>query len=78
MLRKTFEAALCTFVTRKFSFLKGTMIVNLIVKELKKLVDNYYPSPSHLKPGQMLRAQFFPGWIWPQSSKYAQTLWLKQ
>ena len=54
MLRKTFEAAVCNFVTREFPFLRGTMIVNLFVKELKKLVDVYYPSPSHLKPGQML------------------------
>lgn len=54
MLRKTFETAVCNFVTREFPFLRGTMIVNLFVKELKKLVDVYYPSPSHLRPGQML------------------------
>jgi len=54
MLRKSFEAAVSTFVTREFPFLKGSMIVNLFVKELKKLADTYYPSPSHLRPGQML------------------------
>lgn len=54
MLRKTFEAAAGAFVTREFPFLRGTMIVDLFVQELKKLVDVYYPSPSHLRPGQML------------------------
>jgi len=53
MLRKTFEAAVGGFVSREFPFLKGTMVVNLFVQELKKLVDVYYPSPSHLKLGQM-------------------------
>jgi len=54
MLRKSFEAAVSTFVVREFPFLKGTMIVNLFVKELKKLADTYYPSSSHLRPGEML------------------------
>jgi len=54
MLRKSFEAAVSTFVTREFPFLKGSMIVDLFVKELKKLTDTYYPFPSHLRPGQML------------------------
>ena len=54
MLRKSFEAAVRSFVVREFPFLKGTMIVNLFVKELKKLADTYYPSSSYLRPGEML------------------------
>jgi len=54
MLRKTFETALTHFVTREFPFLKGSMLVNLFVKEIKKLVDAYYPPTSHLRPGQMV------------------------
>lgn len=54
MLGKTFESALNEFVTREFPFLKGTMIINLFVKELRKLVESHYPSPLYLKPGQML------------------------
>ena len=54
MLRKTFEAAVTHFVTREFPFLRGTMIVNLFVKELKKLVEGYYPPTSYLRPGQMV------------------------
>jgi len=54
MLRKTFETALTHFVTREFPFLKGSMLVNLFVKELKKLVDAHYPPTSHLRPGQMV------------------------
>lgn len=54
MLRKTFEAAATHFVTSEFPFLQGTMIVNLFVKELTKLVEKYYPPISHLRPGQML------------------------
>ena len=54
LLSKTFEAALAHFVTREFPFLKGTMIVNLFVKELTKLVEKYYPATSFLRPGQMV------------------------
>jgi len=54
VLSKTFEAALSNFVSREFPFLKGTMIVNLFVKELTKLVEKYYPATSFLRPGQMV------------------------
>ena len=54
LLSKTFEAALSNFVAREFPFLKGTMIVNLFVKELTKLVEKYYPATSFLRPGQMV------------------------
>ena len=54
MLRKTFDAAVTHFVTSEFPFLQGTMIVNLFVKELKKLVELYYPPISYLRPGQMV------------------------
>lgn len=51
--RPMLESALNEFVTREFPFLKGTMIINLFVKELRKLVESYYSSPLYLKPGQM-------------------------
>lgn len=54
MLRKTFEAAVTNFVTREFPFLQGTMIVTLFVKELKKIVEAYYPPIPYLRPGQMV------------------------
>lgn len=54
MMGKSFEAALTQFVTREFPFLQGTMVVSLFVKELRKLIDAYYPPTSYLRPGQMI------------------------
>jgi len=54
MLKKTFESSVANFVSKEFPFLQGTMIVNLFVKELKRIVENFYPPTSHLRPGQML------------------------
>ncbi|MBA7686093.1 hypothetical protein ES703_94532 [subsurface metagenome] len=49
MMGKSFEAALTQFVTREFPFLQGTMVVSLFVKELRKLIEAYYPPTSYLK-----------------------------
>lgn len=53
-LEKTFENAVADFVSREFPHLGGPRVVELFVKELKEIVEAYYPAVSHMQMGQVL------------------------
>ncbi len=51
---KTFDAALAVFFQREFPQLGGSLVRPLIVKEIKKMVEDYYPLTKRMKMGQMM------------------------
>jgi hypothetical protein len=54
LLDKTFENVLSNFILTEFPRLGGPKVIELFVKELKSMVDQYYPPITNLKMGQML------------------------
>jgi AraC-like DNA-binding protein len=52
--RKGFSVALSQFLGREVPSLRGQLIRDQIVKEICKLIDEYYPSTEHMKMGQIL------------------------
>lgn len=53
-LAKTFENAAANFISKEFPSLGGPKVIGLFVKELKEIVEKYYPPLSHLRMGQVL------------------------
>ena len=51
---KTFESALEVFFEREFPQLGGALVRPLIVKEIKKMVETYYPLTKRMKMGQIM------------------------
>lgn len=51
---KTFDAALAVFFQREFPQLGGSLVRPLIVKEIKKMVEDYYPLTKRMKMGQIM------------------------
>jgi hypothetical protein len=49
---KTFPAALSYFLTQEFPHLGGPKVRELFVAEVVQLVEQFYPSPQRLRPGQ--------------------------
>jgi len=54
LLDKTFETAVSGFILAEFPKLGGPKVVGLLVKELKSIVEQYYPPLTNLRMGQML------------------------
>ena len=54
LLDKTFETAVSSFISAEFPKLGGPKVIGLLVKELKSIVDQYYPPITNLRMGQML------------------------
>jgi hypothetical protein len=54
LLDKTFETAVSGFISAEFPKLGGPKVVGLLVKELKSIVEQYYPPITNLRMGQML------------------------
>lgn len=54
LLDKTFETVLSNFILTEFPRLGGPKVIELFVKELKSMVEQYYPPITNLKMGQML------------------------
>jgi hypothetical protein len=54
LLDKTFESAIFNFILTEFPKLGGPKVIELFVKELKSIVDQYYPPITNFKMGQML------------------------
>jgi len=54
LLDKTFETAVSNFISTEFPRLGGPKVVELLVKELKSIVETYYPPITNLRMGQML------------------------
>lgn len=52
--QKTFASAVRSFILKEFPHLGGPMIVDLFVKKLNSLVEEFYPPLKHLKMGQLL------------------------
>jgi hypothetical protein len=52
--RKSFSAALDTFLELTCPSLRGKLIRKPVVKEILKLIDAYYPATERMKMGQML------------------------
>ena len=53
LLDKTFETAVSGFISAEFPKLGGPKVVGLLVKELKSIVEQYYPPLTNLRMGQM-------------------------
>ena len=51
---KSFDNALEVFFAREFPQLGGRLVRPLIVKEIKKLVNDYYPQAERIKMGQTM------------------------
>ncbi len=51
---KTFESALEVFFQREFPQLGGSLVRPLLVKEIKKMVQTYYPLTKRMKMGQIM------------------------
>jgi hypothetical protein len=49
---KTFPAALSYFLTQEFPHLGGPKVRELFVAEVVRLVEQFYPAPQRLQPGQ--------------------------
>ncbi len=54
LLDKTFETAVSNFILTEFPRLGGPKVIDLLVKELKSIVEQYYPPITNLRIGQML------------------------
>ncbi len=54
LLDKTFENAVSNFISTEFPRMGGPKVVELLVKELKSIVEQYYPPITNLRMGQML------------------------
>ncbi|MDI6886687.1 MAG: DUF1670 domain-containing protein [archaeon] len=54
LLDKTFEAAVSNFISAEFPRLGGPKVIELFVKELKTIVEHYYPPITNLRMGQLL------------------------
>lgn len=54
LLDETFETAVSGFILAEFPKLGGPKVVKLLVKELKAIVEQYYPPLTNLRMGQML------------------------
>jgi hypothetical protein len=54
LMDKTFETAVSSFILAEFPKLGGPKVVTLLVKELKAIVEQYYPPLTNLRMGQML------------------------
>jgi hypothetical protein len=54
LLAKTFETAVSNFILTEFPTLGGPKVIELFVKELKSIVEHYYPPITNLRMGQML------------------------
>lgn len=52
--RKTFENALSQLFRTEFGFLGGPAVIDLMVKHIKHLCDEYYPPMDHFQFGEML------------------------
>lgn len=54
LLDKTFENAVSRFISAEFPRLGGPKVIELLVEELKAIVERYYPPITNLRMGQML------------------------
>lgn len=52
--QKTFQNALAQFFLSEVPQIGGEMIINLIVRKIRELIDVYYPKSERLSMGQML------------------------
>jgi hypothetical protein len=53
-LHKTFKSAVIAFLEREFPYLTGPLTRQTFVEALQEIVEQFYPSVSNLKMGQML------------------------
>jgi len=54
LLDKTFETAVSSFISAEIPKLGGPKVIGLLVKELKSIVEQYYPPITSLRMEQML------------------------
>ena len=54
LLDKTFENAVSNFILTEFPRMGGPKVIELLVKEMKSIVEQYYPPLTNLRMGQML------------------------
>jgi hypothetical protein len=67
LLDKTFETVISNFILTEFPRLGGPKVIELFVKELKTIIEQYYPPITNLKMGQMLWfavAKDEKKWVW--------------
>ena len=51
---KTFETAVSNLISTEFPRIGGPKVIELFAKELKTIVEEYYPPITNLRMGQML------------------------
>ena len=54
LARKDFSSALGRLIEEEFPHLGGRMVVDLFVKQVKDMIEEYYPPQERLRMGQML------------------------
>lgn len=51
---KNYETSLANLIREEFGYIGGDKVVDLFVKEVKKLTEAFYVNQGHMKPGQLL------------------------
>ena len=52
--QRTFQAAFLYAMETNYGFLKSRRMLTLLAEDIQRLVDEFYPTPQHLRPGWML------------------------
>lgn len=52
--QRTFQSAFLHEMETNYGFLKSRRMLNLMAEDIQRLVDEFYPTPQHLRPGWIL------------------------
>lgn len=52
--QRTFQAAFLHEMETNYGFLKSRRMLTLLAEDIQRLVDQFYPTPQHLRPGWIL------------------------
>jgi uncharacterized protein DUF1670 len=52
--QRTFQAAFIHAMETNYGFLKSRRMLTLLAEDIQRLIDEFYPTPQHLRPGWML------------------------
>ncbi len=52
--QRTFQAAFLHEMETNYGFLKSRRMLQLLAEDIQRLVDEFYPTPHHLRPGWIL------------------------
>lgn len=52
--QRTFQAAFIHEMETNYGFLKSRRMLTLLAEDIQRLIDEFYPTPQHLRPGWVL------------------------